>query len=299
MKHLQNIHEKYMRFCHLSTLLIFSLLSAPPLLADFDSAVAEYRRSNYLGAIEAFLPLAQEGDARAQTILALMYRYGEGTPQDLGSAFMWYKRAAELDYAPAQYHAGVMLAEGIGVEANIEGGVTWLTRASQAGFSRADIKLEELNAPAVALATKHFEPWSQNWDFSLPNDVRFQIKNESVPADGNLVPQFSVHLGTMDSKQLALSMWNVLTQIEPRLFEGFSPIIQESVQASRTLYDVQTGPFESIDQARYFCSLLAEKVVSDCSPIIPTLQKSSSLDQPRHPIQESGPGVSAHEFYAN
>lgn len=278
-----------MRIYHLSALLVFSLLPASPLLADFDSAVAEYRRSNYLGAIEAFLPLAQEGDARAQTILALMYRYGEGTPQDLGSAFMWYEKAAELDYAPAQYHAGVMLAEGIGVEADFEGGVTWLTRASQAGFSRADIKLEELNAPAVARATKHFEPWSQNWDFSLPNDVQFQNKNELIPADGNLVPQFSVHLGTMDSKQLALSMWEILTQLEPRLFEGFSPVIQEPVKPGRTLYEVQTGPFDSIEQAKSFCRLLVEKVVIDCSPIIPALQKPGSQVQPESPVLASDP----------
>jgi hypothetical protein len=278
-----------MKIYHLYALLVFSFLPASPLLADFDSAVAEYRRSNYLGAIEAFLPLAQEGDARAQSILALMYRYGEGTPQDLGSAFMWYKKAAELDYAPAQYHAGIMLAEGIGVEADFEGGLTWLTRASQAGFSRADIKIEELNAPAVARATKHFEPWSQNWDFSLPNDVQFQNKNELLPADGNLVPQFSVHLGTMDSKQLALSMWDILIQIEPRLFEGLSPVIQESVKPDQTLYEVETGPFESIEQAKSFCSDLTERVIVDCSPIIPALQKSSSQVQPKSPILASDP----------
>ena len=292
-----------MRIYHLpvllSALLVFLLLPASPLLADFDSAVDQYRRNNYLGAMEAFLPLAQQGDARAQTILALMYRYGEGTPQDLGSAYTWYEKAAELDYAPAQYHTGVMLAEGIGVEANIEGAKKWLTRASQAGFSRADIKLEELNAPAVAGATNPLAPWSQNWDFSLPNDLRFQIGNEPGPMDGNLIPQFRVHLGTMDSKQLALSMWDILTQIEPRLFEGFSPVIQESVQANRTLYEVQTGPFETIEQAKSFCSHLAEKVISDCSPIIPALQKSSSHFQPWNPILNSDPELKVHQPYAN
>jgi hypothetical protein len=216
-----------------------------------------------------------------------MYKYGEGTPQDLGSAFMWYKRAAELDYPPAQYHTGVMLAEGMGVEVNIEGAITWLTRASQAGFSRADDKLEELNATVVAGTTQQFEPWSQNWDFSLPNDLRFQIENESGFMGENLIPQYRVHLGTMDSKQLALSMWDFLIQIEPRLFEGFSPLIQESVQAKGTLYKVQTGPFESIEQAKSFCSHLAQRVISDCSPILPTLQKSSSQTQPWNPTLES------------
>jgi hypothetical protein len=269
-----------MRNYHLPVLLVFLLIPASPSLADFDSAVEEYRRNNYLGAMEAFLPLAQQGDARAQTILALMYRYGEGTPLDLGSAFMWYKRAAELDYAPAQYHTGVMLAEGTGIEANIEGAITWLTRASQAGFSRADEKLEELNALAVAGSTIQIGPWSQNWDFSLPNDVRFQLENDLGFMDGNLIPQFRVHLGTMDSKKLALSMWDFLIQIEPRLFEGLSPVIQESEQANRTLYEVQTGPFDSIEQAKSFCSNLAVRVISDCSPILPLLQKSSSQSQP-------------------
>jgi hypothetical protein len=115
----------------------------------------------------------------------------------------------------------------------------------------------------------------------------------------NLIPQFRVHLGTMDSKKLALSMWDFLIQIEPRLFEGLSPVIQESEQSNRTLYKVQTGPFDSIEQAKSFCSNLAERVISDCSPILPVLQKSSSQSQPWNPTLESVPGINVHQSYAN
>ena len=74
-----------------------------------------------------------------------MYRYGEGVEQDLEPAFSWYRKAAELNYAPAQFHTGTMLADGRGTPKDVSEAVGWLTKAAEARFERTNEKQNELN----------------------------------------------------------------------------------------------------------------------------------------------------------
>ena len=59
--------------------------------ADFDA----YAKGDYATALHAWQPLAEQGDARAQYNLGVMYAEGEGVPQDYKAAVQWYRRAAE------------------------------------------------------------------------------------------------------------------------------------------------------------------------------------------------------------
>ncbi|MCZ6503570.1 MAG: SPOR domain-containing protein [Gammaproteobacteria bacterium] len=231
---------------------------APPLHADFDSAANAYRAKDYLIALEEFEPLAEQGDPRAQTVLALMYKYGEGTQQDLDSSFAWYRKAAELGYAPAQYHTGVMLADGVGVDMDIDEAIEWLTRSAESGFSRANDKLEELHASRVIASTTvdEFVPWSQSWDFNLPNELRFRLDDDSTFSPVASIPNYRVQLGAMSSKLSAEQLWIRLMNDNPSLFEGLSLLVKESIRPNRTLYRVQTGPFDTLGQARSFCANL-------------------------------------------
>ena len=244
----------------------FLVFLAPALHADFDSAANAYRAKDYLRALEEFKPLAEQGDPRAQTVLALMHKYGEGTRQDLDSSFAWYRKAAELGYAPAQYHTGVMLADGVGVETDIEQAIEWLTRSAESGFSRANDKLEELHASRVisTAPVDEFVPWSQSWDFNLPNELRFRPDDDSTFSPVASIPNYRVQLGAMSSKLSAERLWIQLTSNNPALFEGLSLLVKESIRSDRTIYRVQTGPFDTLGQARSFCTNLtnsSEKVI--------------------------------------
>ena len=65
--------------------------------SEFEQAAESYRNHNYAVALPAFTKLAEQGDARAQTVLALMHKYGEGTQENPLLAFKWYQRAAKLN----------------------------------------------------------------------------------------------------------------------------------------------------------------------------------------------------------
>ncbi|MBQ73704.1 MAG: hypothetical protein CMQ20_01625 [Gammaproteobacteria bacterium] len=249
-----------------SYFMTWSLFSTPLLHADFESAADAYRAKDYLRALEEFQPLAEQGDPRAQTVLALMHKYGEGASLDLEKSFDWYRKAAELGYAPAQYHAGVMLADGVGVPSDPDEALKWLRKSAKAGFLRANDKLEELNASSVAIDSPVDEliPWSQSWDFKIPTDIRLGSDDDSTFSSVASIPNYRVQLGAMSTKDAAEQLWLMLNKNSPTLFRGLGLLINESIRADRTIYRVQTGPFESSDQAKSFCADL----VTDSSKAI-------------------------------
>lgn len=232
--------------------------------ADFELAADAYRQSDYASVLQTFIPLAESGDARAQTVLALMYKYGEGVEQNMATAFSWYLKAAELNYALAQFHAGTMLADGTGVEQDRESAIVWLTKAADAGFERAKDKLLELNAGSHRSINPvaNLVEWSRNWDLSLPNEIRF--KDPEPIADA----RFRVQLGAMSSHVRALTLWHSLTEMNASLFDGLSYTIIETTQ-SDPVYRLQTGPFSNIETASFFCDRLEQDraVNSGCLPL--------------------------------
>ena len=58
---------------------------------------------------------AEEGDAKAQYFLGVMYALGDGVPKDAAKAVEWQQKAAAQGNADAQYILGFMYAEGQGV----------------------------------------------------------------------------------------------------------------------------------------------------------------------------------------
>ncbi len=66
-------------------------------------------------AVAELLALAEQGSAKAQFNLGLMYADGEGVSQNDAEAVNWYRKAAEQGLADAQYNLGVMYDNGRGV----------------------------------------------------------------------------------------------------------------------------------------------------------------------------------------
>jgi hypothetical protein len=80
------------------TLLIVSValaVTGPALAVPQPDAEAAYARGDYATAFKLWLPLAEQGSARAQLNIARMYERGEWVAQDQAMADEWYRRAAE------------------------------------------------------------------------------------------------------------------------------------------------------------------------------------------------------------
>jgi TPR repeat protein len=78
-----------------------------------DDASAAYKEGRYATALRLARPLATEGNARAQSLLGLLYDRGlGGVPQDKAEALKWFNSAAELGDGQAQYNLGLSYAKG-------------------------------------------------------------------------------------------------------------------------------------------------------------------------------------------
>jgi len=79
------------------------------------SAAGAYERKDFATAIAVWRPLAEAGNAEAETLLGAMYWSGEGVTRDHKEAAKWYLRAAGKGYARAQNDIGFMYGFGEGV----------------------------------------------------------------------------------------------------------------------------------------------------------------------------------------
>ena len=124
------------------------LLVATSVLAQsgFDKGASAYKRGDFETALTVFRPLAENGDAKAQSILGLMYSYGEGVPVDYRESARWYRRAAEQSSSVAQYNLGMFYLEGKGVSQNTDEAIKWLTKSADGGHFRARSELAKLDA---------------------------------------------------------------------------------------------------------------------------------------------------------
>jgi len=81
-----------------------------------EAAYAAYDKGNYKSALRGLLPLAEQGDPRAQTTLGLLYYRGsKDVPRNEAEAAKWFRVAAEHGDATAQFNLGVMYERGSGV----------------------------------------------------------------------------------------------------------------------------------------------------------------------------------------
>jgi TPR repeat protein len=248
-------------------ILLFSNFLAPIApAADLASASAAYRNQQYTEAFSQFRELAEGGDPRMQTILAIMYKYGEGVPVDPVSAFEWYLKAAHQGYPPAQFNVGYMLAQGVDVDEDRVQAVQWLEKAASSGHQRAKEHLRLLTrtqhsstagtGPGSVPAPAHSGPvtWSRNWNLRLPNEIRYHDHAEVDLA----IRVYRVQLGAMHSLAAAEALWQKLQALNPSFFEPYQPTFSraessETGAAVRTVFRLQIGPFDNAASAGSFC----------------------------------------------
>ena len=119
---------------------------------ELTDALIRYAMHDYPRAIEMLTPLADRGDAVAQTKLGLIYTRGEGVARDDAAALGWLTRAAEQNQSEAQFELGIMYRDGLGTPANGGLAMNWFERAAERGVPHAFNAIGEmyLGHPDVA-----------------------------------------------------------------------------------------------------------------------------------------------------
>ena len=110
-------------------------------LAGVDEAIASYRNGNFTSAVAELRPLAEQGDARAQHWLGIMYHLGKGVDRDDKQSIAWYLKAAEQGGVGAQTNLGSMYFEGSGAPQDDKLAVLWWSKAASQGSVAAQYHL--------------------------------------------------------------------------------------------------------------------------------------------------------------
>ena len=108
---------------------------------DFDAGVAAYHRGDYAAALKEWRPLAEAGLVEAQVNLGIMYRLGEGVPQDKAEAARWDRLAAGQGDAQAQFNLAVQYDNGDGVPQDKTEAARWYRLAADQGYANAQLNV--------------------------------------------------------------------------------------------------------------------------------------------------------------
>jgi Sel1 repeat-containing protein len=124
-------------------------------LSSYEDGAAAYNRADYATARRLWLPLAEAGNAEAQTMLGIIYEEGQGVSQDYAAAVTWYRRAADQQHPDAQFYLACMHDCGKGVPIDPAAAANWLTKAADQGHTDAQFSLGVMYEDGIGVSQDH------------------------------------------------------------------------------------------------------------------------------------------------
>ena len=86
--------------------------------ATFEKGLTAFKSGDYETALREWKPLAEQGHAKSQYNLGVMYRDGQGVTKDYKTAVEWFRLAAKQGHALSQGKLSAIYALGQGVIRN-------------------------------------------------------------------------------------------------------------------------------------------------------------------------------------
>ena len=86
-----------MRLLMLIVVLLVSGAAVPAVAGPLEDGLEAYEKGDYATALRLWRPLAEQGNADAQSNLGTMYYKGQGLTQDYVQAHMWFSLSAAQD----------------------------------------------------------------------------------------------------------------------------------------------------------------------------------------------------------
>lgn len=131
-------------------------IATESLSADFQKGLSAAERGDFATALLEWIPLAEQGDRRAQFFLGVLHHNGDGVSQNHEAAVKWYTLSAEQGFDIAQGNLGVMYALGQGVaQDNVYAHMWWNIAALQGHESATEYRdtiAERMTIPQIERA---------------------------------------------------------------------------------------------------------------------------------------------------
>jgi hypothetical protein len=146
-------------------------LAAPVAAGPLEDGKAAYDGGDYAHAFQLWRPLADQGDATAQTYLGVIYANGDGVPQDYAEAVKWYRKAANQGTAVAQLLLGTMYVAGEGVPQDYVQAYKWFSLVASSQTKDRDVAVlcrDEIAAKMTPAQIAEAQKLAREWKPSKP-----------------------------------------------------------------------------------------------------------------------------------
>lgn len=158
--------------------------------ADFTDGANAYLAHDFQRAMERLKPLAEIGNARAQSYLGAMYRDGNGTKRNRTEAIKWFRLSAEQGDTYSQEQLAYLYETGTGTARDEKEAADWYGKAADQGNAYSQTRLAAMYrdgrgvpqdfAIAFDLFSKAAE---QGSTYAQTGLGLLHIKGEGVPQD--------------------------------------------------------------------------------------------------------------------
>lgn len=107
-------------------------------MSSLMEGLAAFEAQDYTQAFRLLKPVADQGDAEAQCLIANLYHLGLGIDRDILEAVQWYQRSAKQGYGVASNNLGGIIQAGEpgGAPEPVEA-QKWYQKAREQGFPHA------------------------------------------------------------------------------------------------------------------------------------------------------------------
>ena len=118
---------------------------------NFQSAMQALTRGDFDQALASFKQLAQQGNARAQSRLGVMYQFGIGVEIDYDRAYSWYLMALQGGHTRALALIGFLYERGLGLPVDYRKAAEYYQQATRAGDALGMVRMGYLYLTGVGV----------------------------------------------------------------------------------------------------------------------------------------------------
>lgn len=165
--------------------------------ADIRAGNAALEAKDYQTAIHKFLPLAIEGNAKAQYRIARMYFHGQGVRKDYCTSTIWAEKAARRNDAHAASAMSFAYDGGMGVRQNREMAYRWMVYADKLGLPKAYGNLDFMARGLTDSERAAIDLDMKTWDPSKLPVPEFFIIDEHVLKPPSFYVAISIRKGVL------------------------------------------------------------------------------------------------------
>ena len=248
----------------------------PAARAGETEARAAVQKGDYEKAIAELKPLAEQGDASSQYLLAETYFGGHGGT--MMEALKWMTAAADQGYAQAQARLGLIYGTGKGVAINYPEAYRWFSLAAKRADPKQQRNLKTISETNRTVVAKSLSPdqrakidaevaaWRPNG--APPATAAAPAAPATIGTIGQVIPGIRIQLAAVKTPEEAQKEWARLQKSLGDALTGLSLTVEGVDLGAKGIFQrIQAGPFQDKAAAASKCAAI-KALKQDCLVVV-------------------------------